>query len=76
VRTAREAAREAIAGLSFSGTLDGMQVAARHAYAMTYESEYVQDWARQLSQGHWGGRIVEEEDQAELSEVLQNRYVR
>jgi len=75
VRTAREAALEAITGLSFSGTLDGMQVAARHAYAMTYQKEYVQDWAKQLSEGQWGGRVEEDEDRGEISEIPQTRYV-
>lgn len=75
VRTAREAAQEAISTLSFPGTLDGMQVAARHAYAMTYEKDYVQDWVKQLSEGQWGGRVQEEDDRGEISEILHTRCV-
>ena len=52
-----------------------MQVAARHAYAMTYEKEYVQDWAKQLGEGQWGGRVEEEDDRGEVTEILQTRCV-
>jgi len=52
-----------------------MQVAARHAYAMTYEKDYVQDWVKQLSEGQWGGRVQEEDDRGEISEILHTRCV-
>ncbi len=32
---------------------------ARHAYALTFEKEYVQQWEDQLSKGLWGGKTAE-----------------
>ncbi|ORY35716.1 RNA dependent RNA polymerase-domain-containing protein [Naematelia encephala] len=44
VGDAREAAKEAIEGISFTTNLTGMQVVARHAYALTYERVHVEAW--------------------------------
>ncbi len=38
-----------------------MQVVARHAYALTYEREYVQQWAEEQMAGQWGGDHVEDD---------------
>ena len=53
-----------------------MQVVARHAYALTYEREYVEQWEEQLGQGMWGGKgpeTHEDGEDGEDREVLRPR---
>jgi len=53
---ARQAAQQAIHGIIFTTRLTNMQMVARHAYALTFEREYVEQWEAQLSKGMWGGK--------------------
>jgi len=68
VVAARETAQEAIANISFTGSLNEMQTVARHAYALTYEREYVLEWEAHSTQEAREHGADEEE-----KEVLRHR---
>ncbi|OCF31540.1 RNA-dependent RNA polymerase 1 [Kwoniella heveanensis BCC8398] len=55
VSEARAFAMEAVANIEFKTRLTPAQLVARHAYALTYEKEYVEEWERQRSAGVWDG---------------------
>ena len=40
--------------VTLHSSLTEMQVVARHAYALTYEKEYVEDWDADVKAGKWG----------------------
>lgn len=71
MRSAREAAETAVAGIAFAGTLNPMQVVARHAYALTFEKEHVVERAMELYRGMWGGHGPEEDEG--LQEIMNTR---
>ena len=77
VQAARQAAQQAVQGITFTSRFGDMQIVARHAYALTFEREYVEQWEEQLSKGLWGGRSAEthemDGDDAE-KEQLRSRY--
>lgn len=60
-------------GLTFTGALDPMQVMARHAYALTYEREHVEQWEAQRNKGMWGGHDAGEAEEEEMNSVLRTR---
>lgn len=35
-----------------------MQVVARHAYALTFERDHVEQWAREQHEGLWGREML------------------
>lgn len=76
---ARQAAQQAMAGITFTNRLSDMQVVARHAYALTFEREYVEQWEQQRGGGMWDGRTTEthelEEDGEDASAELRSRSV-
>ncbi|WWC63397.1 uncharacterized protein I303_105997 [Kwoniella dejecticola CBS 10117] len=53
VTDTKQMAMEAISSIVFKTRLSPELLVARHAYALTYEKEYVQDWEKQLSAGEW-----------------------
>ena len=78
VIAARQGAQQAIQGITFKTRLNEMQVVARHAYAMTFEKEFVEQWEEQLSRGMWGGKGPEthellEQDRVDAQEALRPR---
>ena len=66
---AREDAQRAIESITFTTRLTNMQVVARHAYALTFEREYVDQWEAQQSRGECGGMAP---DTHELDEFEAN----
>lgn len=52
-----------------------MQAIARHAYALTYEKEYVEQWEEQQQHGEWGGSVDWDEEGNVIREPLRQRYV-
>ena len=51
-----------------------MQVIARHAYALTYEREYVEKWEQEQQQnGDWGANVQWDEDGNMAREPLRQR---
>ncbi|WVQ95053.1 hypothetical protein IAU59_002145 [Kwoniella sp. CBS 9459] len=57
ISEARGFAMEAVANIEFKTRLTPAQLVARHAYALTYEKEYVEEWERQRIAGTWDGYI-------------------
>jgi RNA-dependent RNA polymerase len=72
--TAREAAQHAVRNITFTNRLTDLQLIARHAYALTFEKEYVEQWEEQLRQGMWGGRGADTHEYVDdRDEVLRPR---
>lgn len=60
MRGARDAALEAVIGMTFRTSVPKEQVVARHCYALTFEKEHVEAWERsQVNEGH--GHEVDDE---------------
>ncbi|WVF67576.1 hypothetical protein IAT40_002334 [Kwoniella sp. CBS 6097] len=55
VAEARAFAMEVVANIEFKTRLTPAQLVARHAYSLTYEKDYVEEWERQRSAGAWDG---------------------
>nr|XP_019011562.1 RNA-dependent RNA polymerase 1 [Kwoniella pini CBS 10737]OCF50343.1 RNA-dependent RNA polymerase 1 [Kwoniella pini CBS 10737] len=53
IRDTRAMAMEQVQNIEFRTRLSPELMVARHAYALTYEKEYVQDWEKELSAGQW-----------------------
>ena len=71
VAGAREAAKRAIASITFRSSLTDMQIVARHAYALTYEKTYVEEWRDELQKGQWG--TVEQAEPGDEPEFLRHK---
>ncbi|WVR09517.1 hypothetical protein IAU60_006585 [Kwoniella sp. DSM 27419] len=61
VADTRAMAMEVVANIEFKTRLTPLQVVARHCYALTFEKDYVEDWAGQLSAGEWYGQARDED---------------
>ena len=72
VAGARDAAKTAIESITFRSRLTEMQVVARHAYALTFEKEYVEEWEEELKKGMWGG-LERQEEGEELPEYMRQK---
>ncbi|ORX38450.1 RNA dependent RNA polymerase-domain-containing protein [Kockovaella imperatae] len=54
VGVARESSREIFKHVIIKSRLTEMEMVARHAYALTYEKHYVEEWIAEVRAGKWG----------------------